>query len=56
MARKDLKEAKRAAVAAKFKEIAPNIDYLSGMWDERTLDTLLLIFGAGHVEVDADHL
>lgn len=52
MAGRDLKEAKRAAVAARIKELQNNIDVLSGMWDERTLDMLIIIFGIGHIEID----
>jgi hypothetical protein len=46
------KEQKRAAVANRWKEIGENIDVLSAMWDERTLDLLVLILGAGRVELD----
>lgn len=52
MAQKDRKEAKREAVAHRLKEAAASIDVLSGMWDERTLDTLILALGIGHVEID----
>jgi len=50
--RQDVKEAKRIAVAARFKEIAANADILLGMYDERTLDVLILVLGIGRVELD----
>lgn len=52
MANKDLKEAKRVAVAARLKELQGNVDVLSGMWDERTLDMLIVILGLGRVELN----
>lgn len=51
---KDLKEAKRGAVVARLRRAMESIDILSGMWDERTLDILILALGIGHVEVDAE--
>lgn len=51
-AQKDRKEQKRAAVAAKIKEVAPAIEMLSGMWDEQTLDILAVVFGVGQVQVE----
>ena len=54
MAKKaDIKAAKRKAVVARLKEMEGNFDLLSGMWDEPTLDTIILILGIGHVEIDA---
>lgn len=44
-------EAKRAAVVARFEEVSSQIDYLARIWDERTLDTLILAFGIGRVEL-----
>lgn len=52
MASKDLKEKKRAMVAARIKEIQNNVDVLTGMWDERTLDMLILALGIGRVELN----
>lgn len=54
MARKDLKEAKRAAVVARLKEMQDGIEVLSGVWDERTLDILILALGIGRVELGHD--
>lgn len=51
MARKDLKEAKRAAVAARIKELQGNVDVLTGLFDERTLDILILTLGIGDVQL-----
>lgn len=48
---KDLKERKRAAVAARPKEMQGNVDVLTGMLDERTLDVLILVLGLGDVEL-----
>lgn len=50
----DLKEAKRQAVAARLTRIQDNLDVLSGMWDEQTLDILIVILGIGRVEVSDD--
>lgn len=47
-----LKEQKRAAIVARLREMQPQFDVLSGMWDERTLDTLVLVLGIGHVYLD----
>jgi hypothetical protein len=52
MSKKDLKEIKRAAVAKRFKEVSDQIEILSGMWDEATLDFLILILGIGKVHLD----
>ena len=52
MSRKDAKEAKRAAVVARLKESQAALDVLSGMWDEKTLDALILAFGIGRVVLD----
>jgi len=46
------KEAKRKAVVAQISAAWKNIDLLSGMWEEKTLDALILAFGIGHVELD----
>ncbi len=48
----DRKEAKRQAVMAKIKEAHSAIDILPGMWDEQTLDALILAFGIGRVELN----
>jgi hypothetical protein len=48
------REAKRKAVVARLKEATASLDLLSGMWEEKTLDTLILAFGIGHVELDPD--
>jgi hypothetical protein len=47
---KDL-DRKRSAVAERIATIGPNINVLAGMWDERTVDILILIFGIGVVEL-----
>lgn len=52
MTKKDQKEAKRAAVAAQLKRMQGNVDLLTGMLDERTLDVLILTLGIGHIELD----
>ncbi len=39
---------------AKLKEAHSALDILSGMWDEQTLDALILAFGIGHVELNED--
>lgn len=49
---KDKHEAKRNAVVQRLEEIQENIVVLSGMWDEKTLDQLILIFGLGRVELN----
>lgn len=49
---KDRKEAKRAAVAKRIMEMQGNVDLLTGMLDERTLDVLIVVLGIGHVELD----
>ncbi len=46
------KEAKRNAVVTRLKEAHASLDVLSGMWEEKTLDALILAFGLGHVELD----
>jgi hypothetical protein len=46
------KEAKRAAVVERINLAHHSLDVLSGMWDEHILDTLILAFGIGHVELD----
>jgi hypothetical protein len=50
--RKDQKEAKRAAVANRIKAMQENVDVLTGIFDERTLDMLILAFGIGHIELN----
>jgi hypothetical protein len=50
----DRKEAKRQAVVTRLREAMPALDTLSGMWEEKTLDALLLAFGIGHVVLDED--
>lgn len=49
---REAKEAKRQAVVTRLNEIHESVDILSGIWDERTLDTLILALGIGHVELD----
>ena len=49
---KDRKEAKRRAVMQRLNEAHTSLDVLSGMWSEDVLDTLILAFGIGHVELD----
>ncbi len=50
MASKDQRfEAKRVAVVERLKDAHSNLDILSGMWNERTLDALILAFGIGEV-------
>lgn len=46
------KEAKRKAVVARLNEAHQSLDLLSGMWEEQTLDALILAFGLGRVELD----
>ena len=46
------KEAKRLAVLARLTEAQASLTILSGMWDERTLDLLILILGIGRVEIN----
>ena len=48
------KEAKRKAVAAWLNEAHASIDILSSMWDERTLDSLILASGIGSVELNRE--
>lgn len=55
MTKREVMEAKRAAVAARLFEIQGNLNTLSRMWDERTLDTLILALGIGHVELEENH-
>lgn len=50
--RTEQQEAKRKAVVARLQEAHDGLEVLSGMWDERTLDALILAFGIGHVELD----
>lgn len=53
MAKKDsYKEEMRAAVVARMKEMQGSLDVLSGMWDLRTLETMVLAFGIGRVEIN----
>lgn len=52
MGHKDVKEAKRQAVVARLREAHDALEILSGIWDERTLDTLILALGIGRVEID----
>ncbi len=52
MAKKDLKEAKRKAVATRLIEMQKNVDLLTGMLDERTLDVLILTLGLGRIELE----
>lgn len=53
MAKKDsYKEEMRAAVVARMKEMQGSLDVLSGMWGLRTLETMVLAFGIGRVELD----
>lgn len=47
----DRKDAKRNAVVAKLKELHPSLDMLSGMWEEKTLDQLILALGIGQVSL-----
>ena len=46
------KDAKRKAVVVQLNAAHSNLDPLSGMWDERILDALILAFGIGRVELD----
>jgi hypothetical protein len=46
------KEAKRKAVVATLNEAHASLEILSGMWEEKTLDALILAFGIGRVELD----
>lgn len=52
-AQRQIKDAKRDAVVARIQEIAPRVDALASIWDEQTLDILILILGIGRVELDA---
>lgn len=42
---------KREAVVKRLQEVAPMLPTLASMWDERTLDTLILILGIGQIEL-----
>lgn len=46
------REAKRKAVVARIREMESNLDILSGMLSETTLDAMILAFGLGRVELD----
>ena len=46
------KDAKRDAVVARLKEVeGSRLELLADMWDEKTLDALILAFGLGQVEL-----
>lgn len=49
---KERKEAKAAAVVARLEERKCKGALLVGMFDERTLDVLILTLGLGHIELD----
>ena len=48
----NVKFAKRQAVIARIKEISGNIEIVSGLWNEQTLDALILAFGIGKVSLN----
>lgn len=48
------RDAKAKAVAARIKEIAPNAEVLAGMWNEQSLDHLILILGIGFAVLDGN--
>lgn len=45
-------ETKRMAVVVRLREAEGSLDVLSGMWNERTLDALILAFGLGVVQLN----
>jgi hypothetical protein len=44
-------QAKRQAVIVHLEKAFKDLNLLSGMWEEKTLDALILAFGIGHVEL-----
>lgn len=46
------KEAKRAAVVKRLQDANDMLPTIARMWDERTLDFLILILGIGRVELE----
>lgn len=45
-------DVKRAAVVKRLKEATPMLPTLASMWDEKTIDMLVLILGIGHIELN----
>lgn len=45
------KEAKRQAVVSQMNAMHSSLEMLSGMWDERALDLMMLALGIGEVKI-----
>lgn len=45
-------DAKRKAIVVRLREAEGNLGILARMWDERTLDALILALGLGRVELE----
>lgn len=48
----EMLDVKRAAVVKRLKEVTPMLPTLASMWDEKTIDMLILILGIGHIELN----